>query len=149
MNADDIFKKYVLKTEEPAPVIKIPMGARQSGRTSRAIIGLTPGSIYVCPTMQSRMVFENMAENILNRWDPTNRRVDVDFLTIDSYISRALYTSVHVTKGEMIVFDHSVYECPFPKERYEQLMDVNLRCMTLGYNVIFDEQYYKQFHPYS
>ena len=145
MNADDIFKKYVLKQEDPATVLHIPIGARQSGRTSRAIMGLSPGSIYVCPNILMRDSIKRSAVDNLGNWTVC----DILFMSLDSYFRVGQFMGKRVANGEMIAFDHTVYERSFAMDEYERLMVVNQRAYIAGFNVIFDENYYRQLHRYS
>jgi hypothetical protein len=150
MNADDIFKRYILKQEDPVTVLHVPIGARQSGRTSRAIMDLSPNSIYVCPNVWVKDSIKRNVEHNLGSWTVC----DINFLSLDSYLRAGQFMGKRAANGEMIAFDHTVYEedtsgWRLSMQEFERLLDVNNRARASGFNVIFDEQLYLKLRPYS
>lgn len=146
MNADYIFKKYVLKETE-IEWVEPPEDPRGTGRTSKLIISLTPNSIYVCDNLRESIDIKNMAITQLRRWDPVKHTCDVGFISLDEYLCRATFAGQRAYNGEMVAFDHVIYEKGFTPEQYQRLQDVNQRAYASGFNVIFDESYYNKLHP--
>lgn len=160
MNADEIYKKYVLQEKPrtlhgtnaeliildevmssmpciiPPNLLKriTPLvgGPRQSGRTTRALQSLqyAPDSIYVVPNHRMVPTIEKMIEDL--------KLPKILVYSVCKYIDGRHIIGRRVLNGEMVLFDHTVYEFGLTDSHFEQVIKMNDNYRWAGYDVMFD-----------
>lgn len=149
MNADEIYKKYVLQ-EKPRTIrgtradlifidevgqlsnTPLPLvgGPRQSGRTTRALKSLSDDSIYVVPNYQMARTIEEMVEDL--------KLLKILVYSVCKYIDDRHIKGRRALNGEMVLFDHTVYEFGLTDSHFEQVIKMNDNYRWVGYDVMFD-----------
>jgi hypothetical protein len=140
MNADEIYKKYVLQ-EKPRTLHGTNAelieggglgGPRQSGRTTRALQSLqyAPDSIYVVPNHQMVRTIEEMVEDL--------KLPKILVYSVCKYIDGRHIRGRRALNDEMVLFDHTVYEFGLTDSHFEQVIKINDRYRLVGYDVMFD-----------
>jgi len=126
MNAEEIFRKYV-RPPEPEPV-----SLRRTGRTTRALKSLSPGSVYVVPYLSMIHNIDRMAMGLMMS--------DLHIMSIDIYNNNYFYKGRRALNGEMVAFDHTIYESEFDKLEYDKVLDVTFRYRLAEYDIYFDQR---------
>ncbi|AEC53085.1 hypothetical protein SCRM01_139c [Synechococcus phage S-CRM01] len=122
MNAEEIYRKYILKPEpEPKPV-----NLRRTGRTTQALVSLPPGSIYVVPTACIWQSTTRMAHNLGIH--------ELHIMSLHNYCNNHFYHGKRALNGEMVAFDHSIYELEFDKLQFDKVLDVTFRYHLAEYD---------------
>lgn len=162
MNADEIYKKYVLQEkpitiqgtsadliimDEVGELSRTPLplvgGPRQSGRTTMEIRSLTPNSYFVSRTnQQSRYVMEKAYVDMV--YD------HIKFVGLPKYLEYRHILGTRAPSGAMVGFDHTVYEGIDSKELLDEFLDANGQYSVRGYNVKINdsvmEQLFKRYY---
>lgn len=157
MNAEEIYKKYVLKEQPNVPVgsnakililddeLEIPcvlptnffnnfvpiFGPRGSGRTTEEIRKLTPNSFFVSYTQAS--AFHN---NTLSQIPDYN----INFISLQTFIGCRQVLGTRVNSGEMVGFDHTVYEALDDIKKFDAFQTAIARHKVCGYAIQINEQ---------
>lgn len=146
MNADDIFKRYILK-EKPktlrgfdASIIvaddvialpKLMQDPRGSGRTTRAIAKLTPNSIFVCSSDTVARFIKMSAES---RMDIK----DIEFVGLSRFIDGSKARDRRVSSGEIVGFDHTFYEAITSADEIGKFNRACILYSLAGYKIELD-----------
>lgn len=152
MNADEIYKKYVLQ-EKPRTIrgtkaelividevgqftARTPLaligGPRQSGRTTRALKSLPDDSVYVVPNVSMLRSAIAISKEL--------GKHKLHIMSLHSYVNNHFYLGKRALNGEMVAFDHTIYESEFDRLEYDKVLDTNFRYRLAEYDIYFDEK---------
>jgi hypothetical protein len=61
-------------------------------------------------------------------------------MSLDTYLTNHFYSGRRALNGEMVAFDHTIYESEFDRQEYDRVIDVTFRYRLAEYDTFFDQR---------